>query len=295
MNKTKFFCVGLSLLVCFACEKETLLDIPLPTTKLVVNSVLSAGKPAKVYVGKSNYALDTSAMYIENAHVTISNSSNTAIDTLWFTNDGYYKSTNQFVMGDTYYTMMVTVPEFDPVITTTYVPASVKFADYSFTNDAGIGRDGNKNKLLEVEFVDDIESINYYMLLLVWSSLDTIPMQGYVSNNEWYSYSPIIVAEGDEDQCVFSDELFNGSRVIIPMNFHFWNYEEWYDLSYRIKCYLVTLNEDYYKYHKSYKLYRESLNDIWQVNSQPQIYSNIENAFGVFSGINVADSIIINL
>lgn len=293
MKFTEF--VLIFVLVFVSCEKETQLDIPTSTTKLVVNSILHAGKPMKVYVGKSNFALDTSSMYINDAIVVMKNIRNNLIDTLLYTSGGIYTTSSQVCESNTSYTVSVQTSEFETVISTTTVPASVKFADYSFTNDAGIGRDGFKNKLLEVEFTDDIESANYYMLLLIWSSLDTIPMQGYISNDAWYSYSPIIVAEGDENQCVFSDELFNGSRVTIPMNFHFWDFEEWYDLNYRIKCYLVTLNEDYYKYHKSYILYQASLNDIWQVNSPPQIYSNIENAFGIFSGINVADSIIINL
>lgn len=294
MKKIKIPCIAICLCLIFSCEKETQLYIPKPTTKLVVNSILVANKPIEVYVGKSNYALDTNSMYIENALVQLINLKNGSIDTLLYSGNGIYTSVNQICIENTIYTIKVVTTEFERATSTAYVPESIKFTDYTFNKDAGIGRDGFKNKILTVKFEDDVETVDYYMLLLEWYSLDSIPMQGYVHNNVWYSYSPIVMAEGGEDEFIFSDVLFNGKQAAIPMNFHFWDYDTFYNLNYCVKCYLITVNQDYYKYHKSNILYQNSENDIWQVNSPPQIYSNIENAFGIFSGINVADSIIIN-
>lgn len=276
----------------FACEKETELEIPRPKQKLVVNSILRANEAIDVYVGKSNFVLDANLIYITDAQVIITNNNNQ--DTIPFAGNGFYSTETVICKENNTYSIEIITKEFEKAIATTHVPATAKFSNYSLNHDAGIGREGFRNKVLTVSIPDNSETRNYYMLMLEWHSLDTIPVQGFVHNNEWYSYSPIIIAEGDEDEYVFSDILFNGKLAEIPMNFHLVDYEIHYDLRYCMKCYLITISEDYYKYHKSYMLLQESEDNIWQMNSPPQLYSNIDNAFGIFSALNISDSIIIN-
>jgi len=270
------------------------LEIPNSHEDIVVNCLLQANKPFDVYVGITNHALDTSALYISNAVVCVNNSVTNETDTLKHYENGHYKSESgkSCSEGVSY---LLSVDYGDKrVSAAATVPAPVSFDKYS-VSDYFLGYDGFDTKAMTVTFSDDALADNYYMLLLSWCSTDTLRYFGYISNYDWYSYSPIIVSEEDERTNLFSDVLFNGQTISIPMNFHFWNYNRFYDLKYRVKCYLVTVEKSYYEYCKSLRLSRESENDIWQTNAVPQIKSNIENGFGVFSGINISDSIIVIL
>lgn len=280
---------------CFcACEKETELEIPDSHEDIATNCLLQANKPFDVYVGKTLHELDTNESYINNAIVCVATCSTKETDTLIYHANGHYKSAREkiWVEGETY-SLSINYNNKHAVAMAT-VPTTVKFDNYSISNTF-LGSDGFDTRTITVTFTDAAEIDNYYMLLLSWCSTDTLPFQGYVKNYEWYSYSPVIVSEGDEYTDLFSDVLFNGQTISIPMNFHFWNYNRFYDLKYRVKCYLVTVEKSYYEYCKSLKLSRESEKDIWQTNAVPQIKSNIENGLGIFSGINISDSIIVIL
>ena len=289
-NNIYFF---LALMIFFSgCEKETELSIPRPDQKLVVNSILEANRPAKVYVGLSNYALDTDSAYVRDATVTIKNGLHTT-DTLDYHNKGIYSDNAINVKEDSTYTIQVEAPGFKKVEAVSKVPSTVHFSDYTFEKDAGIGRDGSKNKRITVRFNDDANKENYYMLMLEWHSLDSIDFGHYPGNNGWYSYSPVIKAEGSEYEDVFSDDLFNGESIRIPMNFSTFDYKLYYDITIELKVFIITINESYYHYHKS--LYHQELSqdNIWLSNSPPKVYTNIDGAFGVFTSVNVSDSIIL--
>ena len=287
-------CLFSCLFLLVACEKETELEIPDSKEDVVVNCLLEANKPFDVYVGVTHNALDTSALYVSNAVVCVKNCVTNETDTLKYCENGHYKSESgkSCYEGESY---LLSVDYGDKrVSAAATVPMSVSFDNYSIS-DYFLGYDGFDTKSITVIFSDDTLVDNYYMLLLSWCTTDTLLYEGYVKNYDWYSYSPIVVSEGDERTNLFSDALFNGKTVSIPMNFHFWNYNRFYELNYRVKCYLVTVEKSYYDYCKSLKLNKESENDIWQTNAIPQIKSNINNGFGIFSGINISDSVIVTL
>ena len=291
VNNIYFF---LALMIFFSsCEKETELSIPRPEQKLVVNSILEANRPVKIYVGLSNYALDTGSAYVRDATVTLKNGRH-SMDTLDYHSNGIYRDDAISVKEDSTYTIQVKAPGFKKVEAVSKVPSTVHFSDYTFEKDAGIGRDGSKNKRMTVRFNDDADKENYYMLMLEWHFLDSTEFGHYPGNNDWYSYSPVIKAEGSEDEDVFSDDLFNGESVSIPMNFSTFDLELYYDIQIGLKVFIITLNESYYQYHKSLYQQEQSQDNIWLSNSPPKVYTNIDGAFGVFTSVNVSDSIIIN-
>lgn len=295
MSITRGIIIILLLQCLFSCEKETELAIPEPTSKLVVNSILEANQKLKVYVGKSNYTLDNSAKYTTNASVIATLNNGSKIDTLHHTDSGFYVSDKLICIPDSTYTISISNTEFEDATAKVTVPSTVRFNNYSFNQNAGTNKSGFQNMLITVNIPDIEEKINYYMLFFECHSLGStsVSPEGFISNTTWYSFSPIIMAEGSEEEIAFSDELFNGEIAEIPMNFHMWNYADFYDLTYSLKCYLVTISSEYYKYHKSYNLVMEAENDIWLANSPPQLFSNIENAFGICAAINISDSICI--
>jgi hypothetical protein len=298
MKFKEFVLIFVLALVLVSCEKETQLDIPKPETKLVVNSILVADQPIEVRVGKSNYTLESNAAYISNAIVVLHNKENS--DTLIHQEKGIYANKNLIAQEGEIYDLVVDAPGFARAEATSQCPASISFADYIFEINAGIGRDGFQNKRITVSFTDEAETDNFYKLLLKWNSLrssgmeDTLLFDDSTSNNAWYSYSPVIMAEGSGEEETFSDQLFNGQQVTIPMNFNTWDLELWYDLNFRLKVYLVCVDKSYYTYEKSYYQQTDAEDNVWLSNSPPRLYSNIEGAFGIFSAVNVTDSIIID-
>jgi hypothetical protein len=275
------------------CERETELPIPRPKQKLVVNSILAANHPPEVYVGLSNYTLDTPSAEMTKATVLLQ-SEQSHIDTLKYYQNGIYSDSNLTVLENRDYSLIVDVINFKQIEQTEKVPSAVHFTDYTFEKDAGIGRDGFQNKRITVHFSDKAKEKNFYRLMLEWHTLDSTEFGHYVGDNDWYTYSPVIIAEGNEDKEVFSDILFNGDSVSIAMNFNTWDYDMFRDLNFQVKVYLITLSESYYQFHKSIEQQEETMDNIWLSSSPPRLYSNIDGALGIFSAVNVSDSIIIN-
>ena len=88
-----------------------------------------------------------------------------------------------------------------------------------------------------------------------------------------------------------NDILFNGQtkslEISLPNEDNYWN-EAGYIWSYRnigLRFYLHNISQDYYYYRRSLELYNQSSDNPF---AQPvQVYSNIENGFGIFAGAQV--------
>jgi hypothetical protein len=97
------------------------------------------------------------------------------------------------------------------------------------------------------------------------------------------------------EQGLFNDLLFNGQNksleIEIP-NYNETGNEIGYQWSYKtlsLRLYLHNISKSYYYYRTSLELYQSASGNPF---AQPvQVYSNIENGFGVFAGsqINIFD------
>ena len=94
-----------------------------------------------------------------------------------------------------------------------------------------------------------------------------------------------------KDQGLFNDLLFNGQtkslEISIPNNEWSWG-EAGYIWSYRyigLRFYLYNISQDYYYYRRSLELYNQTSGNPF---AQPvQVFSNIQNGFGIFAGAQV--------
>jgi hypothetical protein len=125
-----------------------------------------------------------------------------------------------------------------------------------------------------------------------------------------FSPDQSIVSEGFEETThpiwspevlFFSDELFNGEMKEIQINY-FPYYSGvglfyYYVPSRKFTVYLRSISENYYRFRKSEKAYSSFRNqfELWKgAGDYVQIYSNIENGYGLFAGYSTSmDSIVV--
>jgi len=86
----------------------------------------------------------------------------------------------------------------------------------------------------------------------------------------------------------FNDNLFFNEVFKLEALYSTHNYEP-FDSLYTLRLIFQTISENYYKYCKSeYKyLYQTEIDELYFIPSDPvQLYTNVENGFGIFAGYN---------
>ena len=146
---------------------------------------------------------------------------------------------------------------------------------------------------------NDPEKENYYKIgvkirkTIIDSTIDINGNITYDStvNDNWlkiYRDSEILERTISNKEVIFNDLTFNEGNSSIEFSIKDvvkkYNETENKNLEF-IKVYFYNINKSLYNYHQSLKTY----NDVNNIPfAQPvQVYSNIENGFGVFSGANI--------
>lgn len=140
--------------------------------------------------------------------------------------------------------------------------------------------------LINIQFDDNPNSRDYYQILLVYrqEGVEYDIILSFITNSEVLRNSEGDVGDSEfyhYNNALFSDDLFNGNRVNIPIRSA--DYIEGGEFYLRI----MSVSEDYY-------LYRNTAISQFQVNGDPfsqpvMIYSNVENGYGVFAGYSYQD------
>ena len=133
---------------------------------------------------------------------------------------------------------------------------------------------------------------NYYELFVkVGRNKYTINSNQEIDTNYLEKYVKIVNISDDLEETtsnkitIFNDNTFNGERKEIKIAIKDFisksEIEDDYELKF-IKLHLCKITKDIYQYKKSIKLYNDNIDDFF---SQPiQVYSNIQNGYGIFGG-----------
>lgn len=170
--KTGNYILGVLVFLLFSCTDNSVLNLPAPAVKIVVNSLLIANETPKVYVGKTWSVTEPTPVktYYENARVEIWED-NTLSDILVF-NNGFYILPNFVLKPQKSYVIRVEVPnigkvESKPVI----VPVDVDILKISLDpNIKWITRDVLIQKPLLIQlFIDNTTTMlqNYLVMSAV--------------------------------------------------------------------------------------------------------------------------------
>lgn len=271
----------LSILV--SCdEKEITINLDKHESKLVVNSLLAPSDSIKVNISKSISILENDTVnYIENAEVQFY-CQNELVNTMNYLSEGLYYLNASIIKGKEY-SIVVDTSGFKTVTASCVIPAppQILSVDTISINDEYL--------YCEIEFRNDLSTLNYY-LLEVESKYPLLNSDSILSNQVDIINSELIIENGDLgeelERLVFTGEVLQDSVYALGFILGKEMLSSGTHSSNTLYINLKKISEEYYLYVKSYYA---------SESEQDEVYSNVENGYGIFAGYSLAiDSIVIN-
>lgn len=280
----KYIIVILSFLT-LGCYQDTINpDLILDyREKMIVNAVLTSGKPVKLILTNSLSALDTNGFKgIQNADIKIE------------IPVGFERSMS-FVPGDTNYVsniiadageslrMKIKHPDFNSIIKSTVAFPDSVGAFTSLTVDGGIDTSGLPGDLIEVTFNDPRNQPNYYRLKIHYFNQTIgswIPLAFTKSDPSLTGYNSYVL---NDASVIFSDELFNGSdkviRTVAPNGLVSSNTGDKYLVEFS------HISNDFFEYYRSLQRAQDAkeISFAGGYNNAVVIHSNITNGVGILA------------
>lgn len=296
--KKLFFLLSVSLIY-ISCEKVIPFEGDVNTPKLVINSVFESDSTFKVHVSSSRSVIDTSSFEnIDDAVVTIKDGNGNVIEVLNHVVNGFYKG---LVLPEenTTYILEVNHPNYANITASDSLPSPIII---NSVDTSTILDPINGNRLrISMNFDDPENNQNYYLLetysvneYLIVENLDTIEYELDTTKQFMVLTDEVFQNGGSpwRDQGLFNDLLFNGQNKTLEIEIPNENWsgsEDGYDWSYKtltLRLYLHNITISYYYYRTSLELFQNASGNPF---AQPvQVYSNIENGFGVFAGSQIS-------
>ena len=296
--KKLFFLLSVSLIY-ISCEKVIPFEGDVNTPKLVINSVFESDSTFKVHVSSSRSVIDTSSFEnIDDAVVTIKDGNGNVIEVLNHVVNGFYKG-QVLPEENTTYILKVNHPNYADITASDSLPSPIII---NSVDTSTILDPINGNRLrISMNFDDPGNNQNYYLLetysvneYLIVENLDTIEYELDTTKQFMVLTDEVFQNGGSpwRDQGLFNDLLFNGQNKTLEIEIPNENWsgsEDGYDWSYKtltLRLYLHNITISYYYYRTSLELFQNASGNPF---AQPvQVYSNIENGFGVFAGSQIS-------
>jgi hypothetical protein len=193
----------------------------------------------------------------------------------------YYKLENAGILEGQKYSVEIDLPDQTRISAFDILPQKVPI----FSVDTITEIDENKTYLklrCSIRFKDPGGQKNYYSISAIETHYDKSIKERELFPVSVKSDDPLI--EGTMEYgiwmyCYFSDLLIENKESVVTCEFKL--YLSYRDTNY-IDIQLNSLSENYYLYTRSVDQYLKSLDNFY---SEPvQIFSNIENGYGIFAG-----------
>ena len=296
--KRLFFLLSI-LLVYISCEKVIPFDGDVNTPKLVINSVFESDSIFKVHVSSSRSVIDTASFNnIDDAIVSIKDDNENIIETLNHIENGFYIG-QTFPQENQTYILEVNHPDYADITASDSLPSPITI---NSVDTSTIIDPINGNRLqISMNFDDPENTQNYYLIetysvneYLVIKNSDTTEYELDTTKQFMVLTDEVFQNGGSpwREQGLFNDLLFNGQNKTLELeipNDSWSGSEDGYDWSYQtltLRLYLHNITLSYYYYRTSLELFQNASGNPF---AQPvQVYSNIENGFGVFAGSQIS-------
>lgn len=274
------------MVLLISCEKKVNINIEDQIPKMVINGILNNSDTLTVQVSESrDIFFEDNLPLISNATVIIFDSFHNTFDTLTNLADGYYQISTVNFKPEINYTLLAYANGFESVHASTHLPKPIN----NFVVDTI--RIVDKMRY-EVSFFDDLGEENFYIFR--------------IKQNPFFSYGSFQINEDictnqlnlenenstfSNENCssyfLFKDTHFNGTTFVFSAE-HLINYIA---DSTEVILSLSSISKEYFKYKVTSDAYNEVQPDPF---SQPvQVYTNIENGFGIFAGESIISDTLI--
>jgi hypothetical protein len=272
----------LVVLSTFSCKKVVQSEFPDIVQKPVVNSILQVDSTLVLNIS-FNGNLDASKIkQIENATVNIF-VDNILTETISNGEDGLYIS-NIIVEPNKNYSCEIEVPGYKTLTCNAKIPTLSEIVEIVHEPLAYTDPEGTIFPSTHITFENNPDTIQYFEIIIK-------NLRSY--NNEEHNYyaslvgidDPILINEG-LPIAVFSNELISGTSYTMSLNYNTmsssWNIADTYPYIVELR----SVSYDYYKYAKQLYLFKESVNNdnLTGTCAPVQLYSNINEGFGIFTG-----------
>ena len=297
MNRLLFL-LSISLAY-ISCEKVIPFDGDVNTPKLVINSIFQSDSSFKVHVSSSRSVIDTASFKnIDDAIVTIKDGNKNIIENLNHVENGFYKG-QTFPQENQTYILEVNHPNHANITASDSLPSPITI---NSVDTSTIIDPINGNRLqISMNFDDPENTQNYYLIetysvneYLVIKNSDTTEYELDTTKQFMVLTDEVFQNGGSpwREQGLFNDLLFNGQNKTLELeipNDSWSGSEDGYDWSYQtltLRLYLHNITLSYYYYRTSLELFQNASGNPF---AQPvQVFSNVENGFGVFAGSQIS-------
>ncbi|MBL7899209.1 MAG: DUF4249 domain-containing protein [Crocinitomicaceae bacterium] len=276
-----------------SCEKEIKLKEDEIEPRIVLNGLLTAGDTIRVQLSESrNVLYDQALPSITTGVVELFSSSGALIGTFTHEVDGIYVLNGFTPAAGNSYSINASFSTFKPVSAVTEVPSATSISSIDTNKHGDIMK-------YEIKFNDVASETNYYAVTVKSVSviIDDFTGDTIMWEDTYYETAEIFTQNGYADVnglkwgqiFLFSDASFNGQECSFSA-------EQSVSSDADTVLSVITvhsISESYYKYKVSLEKYQQTEGDPF---AQPvQVFSNVENGFGVLGGYSFdSDTLIIN-
>lgn len=262
--------------------------------KPTVSSVIVSGKPIRVKVSLAVAFNARELPEVDNAHVQLF-ADGVYVETLEYMSDGYYQS-EHIAQEEKEYRCEVTIPGYETATCSTYISKHQDIIKFEHINKAGIDEEGISYPAVRVTFSNLPNKTTYYHIVITLLDDDNVRHPEILN-----IVDPVLLNEGIPI-VVFSNELIETSSYSMTINYstgHAQNANNtgWVTILFPVQVELRTICHHYYSFIKQQYLYDQSNGEPFlSVGATPSInlYSNVENGYGIFAGYSSVKSDIIN-
>lgn len=306
-----------------ACETVVDVDIPDEPPRLVVNAFLQADSAVVLELSQSQSILSNAPLRPVGGATAVLLEGDQLVTTLEeIPESGTYFSDFTPSVGKSY-TIQVSKAGFEAVEATTLVrsPVAIQAIEvdttlllYTYDNGDSIVTERNVTiDEVRLTFDDPASERNYYAVMayryqIYWQEIYDAQNR-YVRTDTVRGLIPLylrsddsaLTGAGDDflsgddvaygQTLSFSDDFFNGKTYTFQFRPDYYSYYEQSDEENEIYITLRTIDEGQYRYFRSVDLQYE--NDGNPFAEPVQVYSNVENGFGIVSGSS-ASQVVVN-
>lgn len=257
-----------------SCYKEVPIDFENISPKLALSGEITEDSIISVYITASKFVADTNMYYINDAIVNLY-SDGVFSEQLQLDSLGWYSSVLKAKVGIEY-KVEVKHYNYENIFAKTTIPEKPIIDTCEFFYDFGPFTEGYDGSKITISLSDIQNQDNFYYI------------KGIFLNGMFITLSkPLDAVLLSEKELIngylFTDNLFKNTQHDLVLHISRANRDTFF---YDIK--IQTVTEDFYKFYNSWTDYQYArYNNYFDFNTEPiEVYSNVQNGYGIFYGYN---------